>query len=378
MGKIRVMHVMQSLEIGGLENGVVNLVNNMDPAVFDFYICCIRREGVLKSRLKNEVKVICMNEKEGFHLSSAVNFAKLCKEYKIDIVHTHGWAGGLYTGVVGGKISGVPVIINGEHGVFYLEKKSRFLAQKILFGMTDKIIPVSNDLKNDILTHFKIKSDKINAILNGVNIDKFKPDIEAGSKIRKELGINENDIVIGSVGRLEPVKDYQSLIKAAEKISNKIPGMKIVFVGDGSIKDELKQLSESTGLKNNIIFTGARNDISAVLNIFDIFVLCSIDEGLSNTILEAMAVGKPVIATRVGGNVELVREGETGCFVPVQNADSLSNEILKLAQDKELRMKMGRAARSVIENEFSLPKMMKNYEEAYKQLFYKKTGSIKG
>ena len=361
---IRILHILESLDIGGLENGVVNLANNLDPSRFKTIICCVRREGLLKSRLKPHVKVFCLKEKPGFNPLTAITVARLCHKERITVMHTHGWAGGLFCGTLGAYISRVPVILNGEHGVFYIDKSRRRIAQKFLFALTQKIIPVSFDLKDDLIRYFGIKPTNIIPIVNGVDMEKFKPDKQARRLRRKELGLSDTDIVIGSVGRLVPIKDYPTLLRAAERVMREQPSIKLVLIGDGEQRDELHKITISLGIESNIVFLGARNDVHELMNMFDLFALSSIDEGLSNVILEAMSTGIPVVATAVGDNPSIIRDGMTGVLVQVGNVEALATAIRRCINPLNA-MQMGGAGRKRIEEHFSLERMIENYENLY-------------
>lgn len=362
--KIHIIHTTESLEIGGLENGVVNIANNLDSERFTTIICCLRRGGPLKERLAPHVRVICLNEELGFHPQSAFSIARICRKESIDVMHTHGWAGGLYCGVIGAHIARVPLIINGEHGVFYLDTKRRRIAQKLLFGLTHTIVPVSLDLKQDIIRLFGVNPAKIVPIINGVDTQKFKPDMDARRLWRMKLGIKESDFVICTVGRLVQVKDYPTLLRASALIIVKHPGTRLIFIGDGEKHDELMHLAATLGIGANVSFLGARNNVPDLLNMCDVFALTSIDEGLSNVILEAMSTGIPVVATSVGDNPEIMIDGKTGILVPVGNVEAIVSAFSQYL-DNSTAKQMGAAGRMYIEEHFSLRRMVKDYEELY-------------
>jgi glycosyltransferase involved in cell wall biosynthesis len=214
-------------------------------------------------------------------------------------------------------------------------------------------------------------------IINGVDTEKFRPDIGAGQSCRKELGIKADEMVIGSVGRLAPVKDYPTFLRAAATALAKIPGSKLLLVGDGASRQELEDLAVTLGINDRVIFAGARKDIPALLNAMDIFVLPSISEGLSNTILEAMSTGISVIATDVGGNAEIIINNETGALTPVSDHIKLANEILSMADERK-RALMGCKGRNRVLEYFSIQRMVSDYEKLYKELYKQKTmGLIK-
>lgn len=364
--KIKIIHIMQSLEIGGLENGVMNLVNNADYEHFEYLICCLKKEGCLKERLRKEVKVVSLFTKEGFDCFQSLKLARLFTKEKPHVIHTHGWGGGFLSGVVGAKIAGVPVVIHGEHGTLYIDKKRRAIAQKLLFNFTDKVITVSNDLKYQLIKNLRIKPSKIVPIINGVDTKKFKPDFNTAVSKKIELKLEKECFIVGTVGRLVSIKDYETLIYAAKTVLSKIPNTKFVFVGDGPLRKQLENLSSSLGLNNHIMFLGERGDTAALLNAMDLFVLTSLSEGLSNTILEAMAVARPIIATKVGGNPEIVKDGITGILIAPRNPKELADSIINLSANRELCRNLGDSGRNLINEKFSLQRMVQEYGDLYK------------
>jgi len=363
--KSKVIHFMTSLEIGGMENGVVNLVNNMDPTKFDFFILCYTNEGGLKKRLKSGIRCFCLNSKRGINVFALLRVWRIIKRIRPDIVHTHGWGSGSLYGIIGAKLAGVPVVINGEHGILYSDRKLRVIAQKVLSSLTDCIIPVSNDLKKDLVCDLGLNPKKIFPIINGVDTVKFCPDYLKSVTKRKSLNIDSDNFVVGSVGRLVDVKDYESLIYSASLVVKDYPVIKFILVGDGILRKKLEVLVCSLNLNKNFIFLGQRDDIPELLNILDVFVLSSIDEGLSNVILEAMACGKPIIATAVGGNIELIEHKRNGILVPIRDSHKIAEEIINLFKNKEMVVSMGRDARRSAVERFSMHRMVRNYEVLY-------------
>lgn len=365
--KIKIIHVLQSLEVGGLENGVVNLANSIDKTRFDIVLCCLRREGALRERLDKSIRVKCLHEKDGFNPARLFKLARFFYNEKPHIVHMHGWGSDLFSGVLGARLARVPVLLNGEHGVLHLDRKRRVIAHKLLFKLINYVIPVSHSLKKEIIEKLKVPANKIIPIINGVDIDKFKPDPAQGATLRRELGFRVDDIIIGSVGRLELVKDYVTLIQAACEVMKSELSAQLLFVGDGSQRNALMVLSKSLGIEGRTHFIGSRSDIPAVMNAIDIFVLTSVREGASNTILEAMSCGKTVIATSVGDDSYLVKDGETGYLVRVGGIEEISKKIKVLLCDKAKRDTLGNSGRERAAKGFSLDGMVSSYQTLYSE-----------
>ncbi len=364
--RIKIAHIVQSLDIGGLENGVVNLANNIDEVRFELLIICIKTEGELRKRLRASIKVICLKEKDGFNFLRCLRLARLFSIEKPDIVHMHGWGSDLVSGVIGARLAGVPRVINGEHGVLYFDRIRRIWAQKIIFLFVDYTLTVSYTLKEAFVTRLGFGAKKIVPIINGVDTNKFRPNLQIVVEKRKELHFLPDSIIIGTVGRLVPVKNYSMMLSAAQEVIRKKKNTKFIFIGDGPERSLLEQKSRQLGIENDVFFLGMRNDIADLLNVLDIFVLTSLSEGLSNTILEAMACAKPVIATAVGDNLHLVDEGKTGYLIPSGDTQRLVSHIIDLMNDSNKLFTMGIAGRKRAEEKFSLAKMIREYETLYK------------
>jgi glycosyltransferase involved in cell wall biosynthesis len=198
----------------------------------------------------------------------------------------------------------------------------------------------------------------------GVDVRAFDPN--AGpANIRAELGLAPGTLLFGSVGRLVPVKNYACLIRAAHKVFESVPNAALLFVGDGPLQADLTALARELGIVNRVHFLNWRKDVPHLLRQLDVFVLSSFSEGMSNSILEAMTARKPVVATAVGGNTELVVENETGFLVPSDHPEKMAGALLALLRNETQRLAMGAAARKHIEAHFTLPQMMRNYQRVY-------------
>ncbi len=366
--KIHIMHVQESLEVGGMENGIVNLVNRMDKGVFSLSVCCINRTGALRERIVDRsVKVFDLGQKEGIACGLPFRLRALFRKERVDIVHTHNFYSGFY-GIPGARLAGVPLVVHGEHGTLVLDKRARAIAIRLLSAFVDSFLTVSKALKEDFIRKTGIDAGKVKVIVNGVDTEKFSVSLNKEEQKRR-LNIAANSKVIGSVGRLVPVKNYRLLLEAAQRLSAEDINLTCVFLGDGPCRQDLKRSAEKYGLK--ALFLGERSGVAEVLAALDVFVLSSLNEGMSNTILEAMAAGKPVVATDVGGNSELVNDGITGFLVASGDQHALAAKIKTLLGDQRLAAAMGTAGKEKIEREFSLQRMVTNYENFYYSLINK-------
>jgi sugar transferase (PEP-CTERM/EpsH1 system associated) len=365
MSRMGVLHVVQSLEPGGLENGVVNLVNRLSDR-FDAHIFCVRRVGAFGQRVTREGCVIIDGKYRGGLWDSVRQIREFCRDREVEVVHTHGW-GTFLVGYLAAKLAGVPAVINGEHGVIYADTLKRRLVQGVLMNLVDLNLAVSEDLRREIMERFRVRGSRIRTIENGVDTDRFRvSEAERGAR-RSALGIPRDAFVAGTVGRLVPVKDYPTLVRGYAGFRKRHPDgeARLVLVGLGEEYDRLRALAGEFGVAHEVILAGFQEDVPGFLNLMDIFVLTSEKEGMSNTILEAMACGKPVLATRVPGNQSLVKDRVTGELFGFGDADALADALARLMNDRELLGQYSRNALDKIARENSLEVMVRNYEAAY-------------
>lgn len=366
--KIRVAHVSASLHYGGKENGVVNLVNRLDPAVFENYIFTYVRGGALARRVDpTRCRVVELGDKLGGDYRLYFKLAREFRRYRIHIAHTHSWAT-VMEGIIGARLARVPIILHGEHGTMKTETKLHIQIQRALWHSTDQMLAVSNVLRENLQRQFNFPKEKIRVVANGVDLSRFAL-MRQGDEYKTRLGLPANALVFGAIGRVVPVKAYPTLLQAAKLLFNEIPTAHLVMVGDGPQLEALVQLAEEYQIASRVHFLGARKDVPEILQAFDVFVLSSESEGMSNTILEAMASARPVVATAVGGNPELVVDGETGLLVPPHDPPAMAAAIMKLLRDTELCRQMGWLGRQRVEEKFSLEVMVQNYANVYLEAF---------
>jgi glycosyltransferase involved in cell wall biosynthesis len=204
-------------------------------------------------------------------------------------------------------------------------------------------------------------------IRNGVDLDRFR--VGSSADLRARLNLPADALVVGTIGRMVPVKDQRSLINAIALLREGGVDCSAVLVGDGPLRGELQRYAAERGVESYVHFAGERHDVHEIIRAFDVFALVSISEGLSNTTMEAMASGIPVVATRVGGADELVVDGTTGRLVPPSSPTALADALKSLLQDERRRAAFGAAARERMEGEFGLSRMISNYEQLYRELW---------
>jgi sugar transferase (PEP-CTERM/EpsH1 system associated) len=364
---MKIFHIVEYFGLGGLENGVVNLINQSNPDRFSHEICCIKRSGKSKDRLNFKIPIFVMNKRDRNDWKTIIRLVKLIRKQRPDIVHTRNW--GTSDGILAARLAGVRKVVHSEHGWSMSDPTGKNVRRKIVrrvFSIgVSKFVAVSEDMGRWLHEDIGIRRKKIQVIINGVDIHKFTPAIRNVAKNRLRLN---GDVIIGTVARLDPIKRHDILLKAFSEAIEEYPNARLLVIGDGPEKQKLEKIWQNLPNQNQITFLGERLDIAQLYQSMDVFVLASQNEGISNTILEAMASGLPVIATSVGGNREVVTPYKTGLLVPPVNVEALKNAILYYIENPEEREKHGKNARIDAVKRFSLEKMSKKYESLYASL----------
>lgn len=365
MKKIKLLHLISRIDIGGAEKQLLNLVTNLDKEKYD--ICVAYFQG--RGELKNEFKEAGIEVKK-FKFIGLWDFFTGWKLYqdmktnRYDIVHTHGFKADLW-GAIAGKLSAVPLIISTVHNQEqYLNNPIiGFLERWIIAPIDDTIIVVSDAVKRFLIKTSGIPQEKIKKVYYGINPADIK--IDKTKNIRDELGIGKDAPLIGCIGRLVEQKGHKYLIQAAEEVIQNFPQAKFLIVGRGSWERKLEALAGRQNLNSNIIFTGFRRDIYSLIDKLTLIVMPSLWEGFGLVLLEAMALGKPIVATDVGGIPEVIKNKETGMLVSPADPDALAERIITLLEDRSLAERMAEAGRLTVNERFPLKKMLEEIELIY-------------
>ncbi len=365
------MHVIRSLILGGMEYGVIKLLNRLDTGLFEPSICCLMdAKDDARSALRDHIPVFELHEEpNGIHPRLNFRLSRRFRDSGIDIVHSHNWGTFLYADVAS-RLANVPVLIHGEHGRDTREHEEgwkRTVVWNALKGNVHKFVAVSENIAEDLVTLMRVPPEKVLVIPNGVDTEIFRPDRD-GVIVRKNLGIGADRKIIGTVGWLREVKDHETLIRAFSRVKAIVPEAFLMIVGESPDMERtrtLRNLASDLGVSDSILFLGGRTDVPKLLAAIDVYVNSSIYEGMSNTILEAMGAGKPVVATRVGGTPKIVEDGTSGILVPPKDELALSEAILALFQERETAIRMGEAGRKRIERFHSLEYMVQANQSLY-------------
>ncbi|HEY7739919.1 MAG TPA: TIGR03088 family PEP-CTERM/XrtA system glycosyltransferase [Steroidobacteraceae bacterium] len=360
-----IAHVVFRFDIGGLENGVVNLINGLPENEFRHAVIALTEASDFRERIgRSDVAVHALGKRPGKDPAAYWRLYRLLRQLRPAIVHTRN-LGTLECAAVA-ALAGVPYRIHGEHGWDVHDPDGKVwkyrVLRKLLNPFIHQFVTVSRDLQQWLLTQVGIAPAKVWHICNGVDTQRFRPAPAA----RADRG---NIVVVGSVLRFEPIKDPLNLVRAFLKARRELAGrrvdLRLMVAGDGPLRAQALKLLVADRAAAAVFMPGARNDIPDFLRALDVFVLGSQREGISNTVLEAMASGLPVIATATGGNLELIAANVNGRLVPTGDSNALSQAIVAYAEDAQLRREQGRASRVRAESEYSLTRMLKDYRLLY-------------
>lgn len=371
-----VVHVVYRFDMGGLENGVVNLINNMSSRNYRHVVLALTEVTDFRKRIvRDDVVFLALNKPPGHALSLYPSLFRLFRELRPSIVHTRNLAA--LEVLVPAWAAGVSVRIHGEHGRdvgdFDGSSKKYQWMRRLYSPFVGHYVALSRDLAFYLTDKVRISGKRITQVYNGVDAVRFSPtdDIQrplipgcpfVGAQLWR----------VGTVGRMQTVKDQLTLTRAFIRALEIAPELKsrlrLALVGDGPLREGCQLLLDTAGVSALSWLPGERDDVPEIMRGLDCFVLPSLAEGISNTILEAMACGLPVVATDVGGNADLVIHGVTGQIVPAGDVDAMAHSLVQLASSPELAQSMGRAGRQRILEKFSLDAMVGTYQGLYDRL----------
>jgi sugar transferase (PEP-CTERM/EpsH1 system associated) len=371
-----VVHLVYRLDIGGLENGVVNLINHLPATAFRHAVVALTEVAPQFSRRiqRDDVELIALHKPAGHGFKLYPRLYGLFRQMRPDIVHTRNLAA--LECQVPAALAGVPVRIHGEHGrdVDDLDGTSvRYQwARRVYSPFVHQYVALSRDLAGYLEGRVGVAPARISQVYNGVDLDRFQG-LRGDRQAIPGCPFNDPKLfVVGTVGRMQTVKAQTLLARAFVRALELQPTLgerlRLVMVGEGPLRAECQALLGAAGVGPLAWLPGERDDVPDVMRGLDCFVLPSLAEGISNTILEAMACGLPVLATAVGGNVELVDDGVTGALVAGADVDALAAGLVSIASDPARAAAMGLAARARVERHFSLRSMVGAYQGLYDKL----------
>ena len=357
------LQVVLSLNPGGTERLVLDLVLRLHDET-PMMVCCLDEEGAWADQLRARgIEVHALGRQPGFDAGLGRKIAALVRRHRADVIHAHHYSPFVYAAVAR-LFTPATRIVFTEHGRISDGPPSpkRWWVNRVLFShAASAVFAVSDDLRQHMVKE-GWSASQVKVLYNGITPG---PALDPGARdiVRGRIGAAESDLVIGTIARLDPVKDLGTLLDAIARL-NTHRVTRLVIVGDGPERSMLETRAATLGITDRVTFLGQRNDAREWLAGCDLFVNCSTSEGVSLTILEAMAAALPVIVTAVGGTPEVVTP-ETGRLIPARDASALANAALTLGSDQAHRAALGTAARERVQTRFTLDRMIGEYRAAY-------------
>lgn len=359
--------------MGGSERNISQLLGGIDKDKFELYVACLISVKLPENARDHDVSVIDLDGKSIYTIAGAKNLLllrKLVYEKHISLIVTYHESSDFY-GLALSRICHIPVI-SSRRDMSFKTRRRHNLAYRLVGKYFDSVISVSDAVKKEVIKRHWFPEERIVTIYNAITAKEYGK-ANDGIALKEEMGIDPNHPVVGVVANMRKIKGHHYFVHAASIIHRRHPDVEFLVVGYDARKPgfsiaELKQYGEAMGIGKHLHFIGGRKDTTDLISLFDVAVLASLSEGFSNVILEYMASSKPVVATEVGGNPEIVVHGQTGLLVPPADGEALANAILSILENREVAQRLGRSGRKRVEDKFSLDVMLRNYENLFERV----------
>ncbi len=364
----KILFLNSTLNIGGAEKMLYETVKHLDSSMFTKKVCCLYGPGKIGEALISEGEDLSHSlMKNKYDLRVIYRLSRMIRLEKPDILCVESSPLALFWGFLCAKFSKVPCVVTFIHNMrkpgFFSRAKTDMIYRLILPGLQG-IGVVSQARIDSMVKEYGLDRAKLSLIRNSVDISKFSKNKNTDG-LKKTLGISKNEKIIGMVGRLVNEKAYDVFLKAAGEIARVMPETRFLIIGEGRERQSLESSAKTLGIKDKVLFLGERNDVPELINLFDVSVLSSRMESFPVTLLEYMACSRPIVATMVGGNSEIIQNGKTGILVPLENYIALAKAITKLLLDEDSARKMAKSARESVEDNFSINRMMEKMQRFF-------------
>ena len=367
MSALRILHVAFSLDAGGMENGIVNVSNALSAEDFEVHACCLARGGEFVARfLDAGRRVHVLGKREGFSLSTVAALASHIRRLSPDIIHTHNFGPLIYT-VLAAPAAGSR-IVHGEHAELTPSELAphRRLMRLLLYHCVRRVHTVSHSLRESLIRQ-GFPAAKMEVIVNGVDTARFQP--ESREAARRATGLPVHGTILGLVGRFGPFKRHAELIEAFEQLAPFHPDLELLFAGGGGpLEERTRKRAAASPFASRIHFAGFQLDPRPWYRSLDLLVLPSVNEGLSNALIEAMACGIPALGHTACGNAEVIEDSANGFLRDLSTPGQLRDSIARILAARDTLPAIGRAARLTIETSFTFPGMVAGYERLYRRM----------
>ncbi len=360
--KTRVLLLTDEMEVGGTQRQIVHIARHLDRERFEPSVLFFRNPSFFVGELEQDgVRVIQVEKRGRLDLGFVWRLVQTLRRERYDVMQCFAFSGELWGAVARRLLPRArrPALISSVRGVYEWYSRWHWYIKRWVSGQSDRIIANSRMGAEYACARMGLPSGAIRVSYNGVQ------SVQGAPGLRTELGVPEEGVLVLFVGRLVVHKDVPTLLKAAALLRTRVPGLRVALAGDGPLRDSLAREVQALGLGDVVHLLGQRDDVPDLIESADVIVLPSLREGLSNVILEGMMGGKPVVASRAGGNIELIEHDRSGLLFDIGDAQALAVALERLARDTALRVRLGNGARQRALTEFSIPSMVQAYEKHY-------------
>jgi len=379
--KGKILYVIDNIEFGGGERVFSQIIRGLNRERFGVFVASCPG-GIFEKKLTEVgVKIDTLDMTSRYNLGTILKLKNIIKTRNVQIVHSQGGRADFFARIAA-RSANVPIIISSVamlvegYDVSLLRKGLYVLMDRWTERWVNKFIILSEASRRALIERHKIPQEKIVKIYNGIEIEEYNPDLKEARRkkleVRRKLGLKNDMLVIGAIGRLVWQKGFEYLIQAIPKVIEVFPETRFLIVGEGPMRRRLEELGEKFQVKDNIIFAGFRSDIKEILESIDLLAMPSLLEGLPMVLLEGMAMSKPIVATRIEGITEVLEDGKTGLLVPAQDPHALAEAITEILNNKTKANLLGQNARKIAEEKFSVKKMVEQLEWVYEKLLNEK------
>jgi glycosyltransferase involved in cell wall biosynthesis len=326
--------------------------------------------GILGEALDKEgFSVAVLSRRPGLDMRCAWRLSRLLHREQVDVLHAHQWTPYFYANA--GRLPSIrPPILFTEHGREHPDypRPKRILFNRLMLRRRDRVVAVGNAVRQALVANEGIPAGRIEVVHNGIDPDQFAGNSQDRAKVRQELGLGATELVIIQVARLDRLKDHPTALRCLARVVREAPDARLLLVGNGPEEEAVRAQVEQLGLERSVLFLGLREDVPRLLQAADLLLLTSVSEGIPLAVIEAMCTGLPVVSTHVGGTAEVVNDGETGLLAPAREDDALSEAVLRLHRDSDLRRRMGENGQLRARQLFSEEEMARKYLALYEQM----------
>jgi len=369
---VRVTYVIDKLHRAGAQLHLGQLAAGLDPRRVRAEVICLLEGGPVAEALRGSgvpVEILGLGVLYAPRgLAGLARLARRLRRTAPDVLHTYLVSANVF-GAVAGRLAGVPAVITSRRDTgFSRNWRLRLFEEWLVNPIVDRVVAVSPAIAETTRRERGLRPERILTIENGVDLAALEPGRRLRDDTRRSWGLSAEDTAVGVVGHLSPIKGHADFLHAAALLAAAHRRVHFFVVGDGPLRSSLEALARDLGLGDRVAFTGARDDVPRLLGMLDVVAVPSHAEGMSNALLEAMAMGRPVVATAVGGNVDVVRDGVTGLLVPPGDPPALAGALAELIANPSLAAALGVEARCRVGQELSLERMLRRYEELYRSL----------